>query len=137
MKKTTILFTLLLCFIFSNISAQCVLRWSVNTPDGGATLKIKIDGVVVVDVQQAQYAPTQSGIISLNNYSTLEYEATSSGAPLLCAASETLLVPGYIASCYDENGNFRDPYIYSESWSWTVYDDDDYTIQLTTIPNNS
>lgn len=137
MKKIAITFMLLLCGVFSTISAQCILRWSVNTPDGGATLKIKIDGVVVVDVQQAQYAPTQSGIVYLNNYSTLEYEATTSGAPLLCAASETILVPGYIASCYDANGKFIDPYIYSESWSWTVYDDEDYTIQLTTIPNNS
>lgn len=136
MKKNTVLLMLLLCGVFSTLSAQSVLRWSVHTPDGEATLKIKIDGVVVVNVQQAQYASSQSGIIQVDNYSTIEYEATTSGAPLLCAATETLLVPGWIASCYDVNGNFIDPYIYSESWSWTAYEDD-YTIQLSTIPNNS
>jgi len=136
MKKATILLTLLLCCMISTMSAQSVLRWSVTTPYGGATLKIKIDGVVVVNVQQAQYASSQSGIIQVNNFSTIEYEATTSGAALLCAASETLLVPDYLASCYDADGNFRDPYVYSESWSWTTYEDDDYTIQLSTIPHN-
>lgn len=137
MKKNIVLLMLLLCGAFSTLSAQSVLRWSVYTADGSASLKIKIDGVVVVNVQQAQYASPQSGVIPVNNYSTIEYEATTSGAPLLCGAGETELIPGYFDGIYAywaTHGYLPDPIAFSESGSWTAYDDFDYTIQLTTIP---
>lgn len=133
MKKFATLIILLFCGAFNSVSAQSVLRWSVHTPDGGATLKIKIDGVVVVNVQQAQYASPQSGVLQVNNDSTIEYEATTSDAPLICAATETDLVAGWISSCFDTNGQFIDPIIYSEFGSWSAHDDFDYTIQLSTL----
>lgn len=122
--------------MFSTMSAQSVLRWSVSTPNGGATLKIKINGVIVVNIQQAQYASTQSGIIENLDNALIEYEATSNdSAPILCAATETDLVAGWLAGCFDAYGNPVDPYVYSESNSWNSYDDYDWTIQLTTLAN--
>lgn len=136
MKKIAILLMLLFCGVFNTMSAQSVLRWSISTPNGGASLKIKINGAVVVNIQQAQYASTQSGIITNLNNDLIEYEATSSdSAPILCAATETDLVVGWLASCFDVNGNPVDPYVYSESGSWNSNDDYDWTIQLTTITN--
>lgn len=136
MKKVTILLTLLLCSMFSSISAQSVLRWSVSTPTGGATLKIKINGVVVVNIQQAQYASPQSGIIENLDNALIEYEATSTdSAPILCVTTETGLVDYFLDGYYgywETHGFPPDPFIYSESGSWNSYDDYDWTIQLST-----
>lgn len=136
MKKITILLLFLFCGAFNNISAQSVLRWSVDTPDGGAMLKITIDGVVVVNVQQDQFASSQSGIIQVENNSVIQYEAVAVGSQLICAATETELVQGYLDGIFDywrTYGYPPDPLTSYESDSWTAYDDFDYTIQLSTI----
>lgn len=136
MKKFAILLMFLSCGAFNTISAQAVLNWSLNTPDGGASLKIKINGVLVVNVQQAQYAVPQSGSIQIANNSLIEYEAQTFGAQLICAATETGLVQGYLDSIFDfwrTYGYPPDPLTSYEADSWTAYDDFDYTIQLSTI----
>lgn len=133
MKKLTAFLILLMSMSFAEMSAQSVLRWSINTDAGGASLKILIDGVSVVDIVQAQGAPQQSGIITPLNNQQITYYANSTGnAPFICAGTETDLVPGYLAGVFDANGQPVDGYIYSESWSWNSYDDFDWTIQLET-----
>lgn len=133
MKKLIILAVLLLSGLFNTVSAQSVLRWSVNTDAGGASLKILINDVVVVDVVQAQGEPQQSGEIYDLDNDVITYYANSTGnAPFICAATETDLVASYLAGCFDAYGQPIDGYIYSESWSWNSYNDVDFTIQLET-----
>jgi len=134
MKKLTVFFVLLLCvFSFAEMSAQSVLRWSINTDAGPASLKILIDDILVVDIVQAQGAPQQSGIITGLNNQQITYYANSTGnAPFLCASTETDLVDGWWAGAFDEYGQPIDGNIYSESWSWNSYDDYDWTIELKT-----
>lgn len=124
---------LLLCVSFSELSAQSVLRWSINTDAGAASLKIYVGGVLEVDIVQAQGAPQQSGEIDNIYNEEITYYANSTGiAPIICAGTETGLVEGYLDSCFDAYGQPVDGYIYSESWSWNSYDDFDWTIQLKT-----
>lgn len=110
-----------------------MLRWSINTDAGPASLKILIDGSPVVDIVQAQGAPQQSGTITGLNNQQITYYANSTGnAPFICAGTETDLVAGYLAGVFDAYGRPIDGYVYSESWSWNSYDDFDWTIQLKT-----
>lgn len=136
MKKLTAFLILLMSMSFAEISAQSsgsVLRWSINTDAGPASLKIVIGNTTVVDIVQAQGAPQQSGIITGLNNQQITYYANSTGnAPIICAGTETDLVDDYLAGCFDANGQPVDGYIYSESWSWNSYDDYDWTIQLKT-----
>ncbi|PJJ10483.1 hypothetical protein CLU83_3909 [Flavobacterium sp. 1] len=137
MKKTTVLLTLLLCGLFNTMSATSYLRWSVTTQAGGATLKIKVNGVVEVNVEQARYAAQQSGVIPIPDFAFVEYEAASTDnlVPMLCVTTETDLVDDWLASYNDyfyTYGYPLDPYIYSESGSFNTLDDFDFTIQLST-----
>lgn len=133
MKKLIILTVLLLSGLFNTVSAQSVLRWSVNTDAGPASLKILINNVVVVDVVQAGGETSQSGIITGLDNDEITYYANSTGnAPFICAGTETGLVDGYLATVFDAYGQPVDGYVYSESWSWNSYDDFDWTIQLKT-----
>ena len=133
MKKLIAFLTLLLCVSFTEMSAQTVLRWSVNTDAGPASLKILINNVVVVDVNQAGGATPQSGIITGLDNDVITYYANSTGsAPFICASTETDLVNDYFAGAFDAYGQPVDGYIYSESWSWNSYDDYDFTIDLRT-----
>lgn len=134
MKKTTILLTLLLCGLFNTMSAQAILRWSISAENGSVRLKIKA-GTQQVDVQLNRYDSPQSGILTdIADGDLIEYEATctDNSAPILCAATETDLVDGWIASCFDSYGNYIDPYIFSEYGSWYSNTDFDYTIHLST-----
>ena len=79
MKKLIVIAALLLGGLFNTISAQSVLRWSINTDAGPASLKILIDGSPVVDIVQAQGAPQQSGIITGLNNQQITYYANSTG----------------------------------------------------------
>ena len=133
MKNLLIITVLLFNGMFNNVSAQSVLRWSVNTDAGPASLKIFINDTLVVDVDQAQGIPQQSGIITGLNNQEITYYANSTGnAPFICAGTETDLVAGYLAGCFDAYGQPVDGYTYSESWSWNSYDDYDWTIDLKT-----
>lgn len=130
MKKLIAFLTVLMCVSFAQMSAQSVLRWSVAGP---ATLKILINDVVVVDVNQTGGATPQSGIITgLDNDVITYYANSTASAPFICASTETDLVNDYFARAFDAYGQPVDGYIYSESWSWNSYDDYDFTIDLRT-----
>lgn len=134
MKKTIVLLMLVLCGVFNTMSAA-TLRWSLSAENGPVSLKIRVGGVVVVDRQLERYATQQSGIIlDIPDGTQIEYEATctDNSAYILCAATETELVDGWVAGCFDANGQYIDPYVFSELGSWYSNTDFDYTIQLTT-----